>query len=217
MDQDLDAEPEHPCLQARTLHEVREWRLRHGVSIGGDAPKPATALDEAPFPDWALGALAENGVCTPSALQAQAWTIVARGQDVCIDARPGAGRRLSYLLPLLVRAAVRPSGRLSDGPCGHHLLLLLLLLLLLTNSSIIFIMIIVTSLIVIIDMIIVVIKGLVILAAEVAAAEVAAALLLLSLSLLLLFIIVIISRFLYLKAMFYIGCYFFCKTVYIIV
>ena len=96
----------------------------HGVTLSGSdeaqTPTPCTSLKHAPFPKPLLRQLlARPGYKEPTPVQAAAWPLATRGQDIVAIAQTGSGKTLAYLLPALMRCARKDevTGRSGTPVC----------------------------------------------------------------------------------------------------
>jgi len=90
----------------------------------GDCPAPIASFQElAGLPDFVLRNLKTNGMTRPMPIQAQALPLVLAGRDVIGLAQTGSGKTLSFLLPVPMHMAKRP----SKGQQGAHVSRVLIL------------------------------------------------------------------------------------------
>lgn len=111
---------EHPDVQARSMQDVEQFRLKHDITVSttGDlpVPKPCQTFDEASFPDYVLDCVNRQGYSAPTPIQAQAWPVALSGRDVIGIAETGSGKTCAYILPAIVHINAQPYLNPGDGP-----------------------------------------------------------------------------------------------------
>ena len=92
--------------------KASDFRTRHGISVVGDCDEPWASFEEARGHFGELvKAMEEQGFKAPTAIQAQAWPVALKGQDLIAVAKTGSGKTLGYLLPAMLLISKRgPQG-----------------------------------------------------------------------------------------------------------
>lgn len=99
------------------LLSASEFRKKMDIQIKseGDVPEPVQTFDAAPFSKRVRQALKDAGFAAPSAIQSQAWPIVAQGGDFIGVAKTGSGKTLAFMLPAF-RMLSKTKPDCSEGP-----------------------------------------------------------------------------------------------------
>lgn len=105
-------EPKRPKLDENRVNAVtelpvEEFRKKHEIIVASSCPDPFQTFDaaEAQFTPIFTKALRDQGFELPTPIQAQAWPIAMRGDDMVAVAKTGSGKTCAFILPALVRLA----------------------------------------------------------------------------------------------------------------
>lgn len=81
-----------------------------------DIPNPVTKFEQcfAPYPDL-LAEIQKQGFKKPSPIQAQAWPILLKGEDLIGIAQTGTGKTLAFLLPAMIHTEYQSIPRTQRG------------------------------------------------------------------------------------------------------
>ncbi|XP_067141564.1 probable ATP-dependent RNA helicase DDX5 isoform X2 [Centruroides vittatus] len=108
---------EHPNIATKTLEEIEQYRKEMNMTLEGkNIPKPITSFQEANFPDYIMSVIEKQNYETPTAIQAQGWSIALSGRDLIGVSQTGSGKTLAYLLPAIVHIKNQKHAKLDDGP-----------------------------------------------------------------------------------------------------
>lgn len=108
---------ESPDTKKFSEKDSQEFRDKHEMKIfGKDIPKPMVSFEMTNFPEKYIKTLTGAGFKGPTPIQAQAWPICLKGQDIISLAETGSGKTLGFLMPGLVHMADQPKLEHSDGP-----------------------------------------------------------------------------------------------------
>jgi len=90
----------------------RASRTRASVERVHHIPARAAELGAFPasFPPWLVDALTSRGMAAPYAHQSDAWTALARGQDVVVTTPTASGKTLCYNVPVVQMLGETTSG-----------------------------------------------------------------------------------------------------------
>eukprot|EP00747_Dinoflagellata_sp_TGD_P178740 gnl/TRDRNA2_/TRDRNA2_28248_c0_seq1.p1 gnl/TRDRNA2_/TRDRNA2_28248_c0~~gnl/TRDRNA2_/TRDRNA2_28248_c0_seq1.p1 ORF type:complete len:671 (+),score=159.87 gnl/TRDRNA2_/TRDRNA2_28248_c0_seq1:88-2100(+) len=94
-------------IPAKEKKAMKKLRAEQMIEVEGDEDcsfPPIRAFEDLAslVPNYALDALAAQGIQEPMPVQAQGLPLVLSGQDLVATARTGSGKTLAYLLPALV-------------------------------------------------------------------------------------------------------------------
>lgn len=94
-------------------------RMIADTSIENDPiPNPVEKFEQAfdEYPDL-LGEILKQGFKSPSPIQAQAWPVLLKGEDLIGIAQTGTGKTLAFLLPAMIHTEnqITPRGQ-RGGP-----------------------------------------------------------------------------------------------------
>ncbi|XP_075394413.1 DEAD box protein 53 [Tenrec ecaudatus] len=122
---------ESVSTKSMTQMQVQRWRQKNFQITcqdprGGprrDFPNPTRTFEDA-FKNYraVIKYLKRGGFKRPTPIQAQAWPIVLKGQDLIGAAQTGSGKTLSYLLPGFIHLQTQPLFR--HRSCGAGMLIL---------------------------------------------------------------------------------------------
>jgi ATP-dependent RNA helicase DDX5/DBP2 len=108
---------EHPAVARMTVEEIRAWRAKYQMTVGGEpVPKPVRSFEEAMFPDYLLYEIKKAGFTDPTPIQSQGWPMALSGRDVVGIAETGSGKTLAFVLPAIVHINAQPLLSRGDGP-----------------------------------------------------------------------------------------------------
>eukprot|EP00746_Dinoflagellata_sp_MGD_P149917 gnl/MRDRNA2_/MRDRNA2_81894_c0_seq1.p1 gnl/MRDRNA2_/MRDRNA2_81894_c0~~gnl/MRDRNA2_/MRDRNA2_81894_c0_seq1.p1 ORF type:complete len:807 (-),score=150.72 gnl/MRDRNA2_/MRDRNA2_81894_c0_seq1:239-2368(-) len=87
----------------------RAYRKMHRIIVNSGCPPPYENFNQTKsfFGKTLYKALEKQKYVAPTPIQAQAWPIVFKGQDIVAVAETGSGKTLAFLLPALVRIGER--------------------------------------------------------------------------------------------------------------
>jgi len=83
----------------------KAYRKEHDIVVTGTCPEPVEDFTQVSteFGEPLVSALHLQGYTAPTPIQAQAWPIALRGQDMVAVAKTGSGKTLGFLLPAMAR------------------------------------------------------------------------------------------------------------------
>lgn len=92
-------------LDDAALLGTEAYRKLHQIIVTGSCPAPLESFGaaEAGLGKVLTACLRQQGYTSPTAIQAQAWPILLRGQDLVGVAKTGSGKTCGFLLPALAR------------------------------------------------------------------------------------------------------------------
>ncbi|XP_063707674.1 ATP-dependent RNA helicase p62-like, partial [Culicoides brevitarsis] len=94
---------ESDITKNRNLKEVKSFLETNQINTkGNQLPKPVLTFDEIQFPDYIKKEIQRQQFENPTAIQAQAWPIVLKGQNLVSIAKTGSGKTLGFLLPAIM-------------------------------------------------------------------------------------------------------------------
>lgn len=98
--------------EADSAATVSTFLKEHEITIHDpSAPLPCMTFEGAPFPPALIKILTAQPFKSPSAVQAAAWPLAAKGCDVLAIAKTGSGKTLGFLIPALARCMeLKPKG-----------------------------------------------------------------------------------------------------------
>jgi len=86
-----------------------DFRKKHEIIVTGTCPAAFQTFDaaEGQLGESITAALCSQGYTAPTPIQAMAWPLALRGQDMIGVAKTGSGKTCGFLLPILVRLRQR--------------------------------------------------------------------------------------------------------------
>ncbi|KAJ6638339.1 putative ATP-dependent RNA helicase DDX43 [Pseudolycoriella hygida] len=121
---------EHPDVAKLNPHAVAVFReINNNITVSRafpdqplaevPIPNPVMTFDQcfAEYPDM-LSEIKKQGFEKPSPIQAQAWPILLKGEDMIGIAQTGTGKTLAFLLPAMIHTEYQPipRGAARGGP-----------------------------------------------------------------------------------------------------
>lgn len=85
------------------------YRATHKIQVRPGCPEPFQSFRDAELHmgRFLIESLRDQGYTNPTPIQAQAWPIIIKGEDVVAVSKTGSGKTCAFLLPALVRIARR--------------------------------------------------------------------------------------------------------------
>lgn len=104
--------PSKPAIRKQDVKasvQVEKYRRQHEIIVDSACPDPFESFDLAAdaLGPRLLSSLRGQGYEAPTPIQAQAWPIVLKGQDLVAVAKTGSGKTCGFLLPAMVRISLR--------------------------------------------------------------------------------------------------------------
>lgn len=108
----------HPNISNADPRDVEKFRNEQQISIqrGHNIPNPITNFEEAGFPDYVMGEIKRQGFKSPTAIQAQGWSLALSGCNTVGIAQTGSGKTLAYMLPSIIHINAQDHLNRGDGP-----------------------------------------------------------------------------------------------------
>jgi len=107
-----------PSIANADPRDVEAFRNEHQITIqrGSNVPNPITSFNEGGFPDYVLGEISRKGFKSPTAIQAQGWSLALSGLNTVGIAQTGSGKTLAYVLPSIIHINAQEHLSRGDGP-----------------------------------------------------------------------------------------------------
>mmetsp|Transcript_115988 Transcript_115988/g.200558 ORF Transcript_115988/g.200558 Transcript_115988/m.200558 type:complete len:717 (+) Transcript_115988:74-2224(+) len=131
-------DPEQDSVQAKKARGVdgtaikllgtAVFRQTHNIVVTGTCPAPFENFEavESQFGERLVAAMRSQGYTAPTPIQAQAWPLASRGQDMVAVAKTGSGKTLAFMMPALARLCQTQNSAASKrgGPAQPKVLVL---------------------------------------------------------------------------------------------
>jgi ATP-dependent RNA helicase DDX5/DBP2 len=80
--------------------DAHQFRIRNEIRVlGHNVPDPFQRFDDAQFSSDIMTEIKNAGFTSPTAIQAQAWSIAMSGRDLVAIAKTGSGKTCGFILP----------------------------------------------------------------------------------------------------------------------
>ena len=109
---------EHAQVTNMAADNVAEFYRKHQVKVLNTkvaTPKPITAFEYAPFPNYIHNIFQLLQFKEPTPIQAQAWPIILKGHDMIGIAETGSGKTLAFVLPALIHLKAQQATLIKNG------------------------------------------------------------------------------------------------------
>lgn len=108
---------EHPIVQSRSNAEVDEYRQAKEITVTGrNCPKPCQSFEETNLPEYLANVIRRMKFTTPTAIQAQGFSVALSGRDLVGVAQTGSGKTISFMLPACLHINQQDELAHGEGP-----------------------------------------------------------------------------------------------------